>query len=143
MARFGLFSNADIRISPTTTSQPPLMPQQLDPPTPPDALQPGPRIDTGDRVAHYVYVPHWKICHAPTRCHGAEWPARHPRECQIRLGMPDGGNFIVHVEDGHIRLEPIPSAVARAQAIVRRYVPEDVSLVDELTEDRRREAEGE
>ena len=66
-----------------------------------------------------------------------------PANVRSELGMPDGGNFIVHVEDGHIRLEPIQSAVARAQAIVRRYVPEDVSLVDELTEDRRRESEGE
>jgi hypothetical protein len=57
--------------------------------------------------------------------------------------MQDGGNFIVHVQDGQIRLEPIPVAVARAQAIVRRYVPESASLVDDLTEDRRRETEGE
>ena len=66
-----------------------------------------------------------------------------PANVRSELGMPDGGNFIVHVEDGQIRLEPIQAAVTRAQAIVRRYVPEDVSLVDELTEDRRRESEGE
>jgi hypothetical protein len=34
-------------------------------------------------------------------------------------------------------------AVARAQAIVRRYVPKTVSLVDELTKDRQTEAAGE
>jgi len=55
--------------------------------------------------------------------------------------MLDGGNFIVHVQNGQIRLEPIRAAVARAQAIVRRYVPETASLVGELTEDRRRAAE--
>ena len=66
-----------------------------------------------------------------------------PANVRSELGMSDGGNFIVHVEDGNIRLEPIQAAVSRAQAIVRRYVPEDVSLVDELTEDRRRESEGE
>jgi hypothetical protein len=57
--------------------------------------------------------------------------------------MQDGGNFIVHVQNGQIRLEPIHAAVARAQAIVRRYVPETASLVGELTEDRRRAAERE
>jgi hypothetical protein len=35
----------------------------------------------------------------------------------------------------------IRAAVARAEAIVRRYVPETTSLVAELTEDRRRAAE--
>jgi antitoxin PrlF len=66
-----------------------------------------------------------------------------PANVRSELGMQNGGNFIVHVEDGQVRLEPIHAAVARAQAIVRRYVPEGVSLVDELAEDRRREAEGE
>ena len=54
-----------------------------------------------------------------------------------------GGKFIVYVEDGQIRLEPIQAAVARAQAIVRRYVPEGISLVDELSEERRLEADRE
>jgi AbrB family looped-hinge helix DNA binding protein len=66
-----------------------------------------------------------------------------PANVRSELGMQNGGNFIVHVEDGQIRLEPIQAAVARAQAIVRRYVPAGVSLVDELTDDRQREAEGE
>ncbi|PPQ28455.1 AbrB/MazE/SpoVT family DNA-binding domain-containing protein [Rhodopila globiformis] len=66
-----------------------------------------------------------------------------PAAVRSELGMQNGGNFIVHVEDGQIHLEPIQAAVARAQAIVRRYVPEGVSLVDELTDDRQREAEGE
>jgi antitoxin PrlF len=66
-----------------------------------------------------------------------------PASVRSELGMQDGGNFIVHVEDGQICLEPIQAAVARAQAIVRRYVPENVSLVEELTADRRREADAE
>ncbi len=66
-----------------------------------------------------------------------------PANVRSELGMQDGGNFIVHVQNGQIRLEPIHAAVARAQAIVRHYVPETASLVGELTEDRRREAESE
>ncbi len=66
-----------------------------------------------------------------------------PANVRSELGMQDGGNFIVHMQDGQIRLEPIGAAVARAQAIIRRYVPETASLVGELTEDRRRAAERE
>jgi hypothetical protein len=49
----------------------------------------------------------------------------------------------VHVQNGQIRLEPIHAAVARAQVIVRHYVPETASLVGEPTEDRRRESDAE
>lgn len=66
-----------------------------------------------------------------------------PAEVRSSLGMQEGGKFILHIEDGQIRLEPISAAIARAQAIVRQYVPEGVSLVDELTVDRRRESAGE
>src|SRR3954466_3714807 len=40
-----------------------------------------------------------------------------PANVRSELGMQDGGKFIVHVEDGQIRLEPFQAAVARAQAI--------------------------
>ena len=33
-----------------------------------------------------------------------------------------------HVEDGGIRLEPIQAAVARAQSLVRRYVPDGIRI---------------
>jgi AbrB family looped-hinge helix DNA binding protein len=66
-----------------------------------------------------------------------------PAGVRSELGLQNGGTFIVHVQDGQIRLEPIHAAVARAQAIVRRYVPETASLVAELTEDRQREAAAE
>ncbi|UEM02776.1 AbrB/MazE/SpoVT family DNA-binding domain-containing protein [Skermanella rosea] len=66
-----------------------------------------------------------------------------PANVRSELGLQEGGKFIVHVEDGQIRLEPIQAAVARAQAMVRRYVPEGLSLVDELSEERRAAAERE
>jgi AbrB family looped-hinge helix DNA binding protein len=66
-----------------------------------------------------------------------------PASVRAELGLQDGGRFLLHVEDGQIRLEPIAASVARAQAMLRRYVPAGVSLVDELTRDRRREAEDE
>lgn len=66
-----------------------------------------------------------------------------PASIRSELGMQDGGTFIVHVENGEIRLEPIRKAIARAQALVRTHVPNGVSLVDALSEERGRESEGE
>ena len=62
------------------------------------------------------------------------------RRARARLGMERGGVFVLHVEDGAIRLEPLAAAIERVQAEVRRHVPEDVDLAAELSEARRREA---
>jgi bifunctional DNA-binding transcriptional regulator/antitoxin component of YhaV-PrlF toxin-antitoxin module len=59
------------------------------------------------------------------------------------LGLKEGDTLIATAEDDEIRLMSIPTAVRKAQAIVRQYVPAGVSLVDELLEDRRREVERE
>jgi AbrB family looped-hinge helix DNA binding protein len=59
------------------------------------------------------------------------------------LGIREGDTLLASVEDGEIHLLTIPAAVRRAQALVRQYVPDDVSLVDELLAERRREAERE
>jgi AbrB family looped-hinge helix DNA binding protein len=59
------------------------------------------------------------------------------------LGLKEGDTLIVTAEDDEIRLMTIPTAVRKAQAIVRQYVPAGVSLVDELLEDRRREVDRE
>ncbi|UEM20127.1 AbrB/MazE/SpoVT family DNA-binding domain-containing protein [Skermanella mucosa] len=59
-----------------------------------------------------------------------------PADVRSQLGMQEGGNFILHVEGGQVHLVPIRAAVACAQAMVRRYVPEGISLVDELSEGR-------
>lgn len=66
-----------------------------------------------------------------------------PANVRAQLGMPNGGTFVVEVQDGQIRLEPLAATVARAQAIVRRYVPAATSLVGELTDDRRHAADRE
>jgi AbrB family looped-hinge helix DNA binding protein len=66
-----------------------------------------------------------------------------PTVARERLGLKVGDALIASVEDGELRLLTIPAAVREPQAIIRCYVPEGVSLVDELLEDRRREAEAE
>jgi hypothetical protein len=55
--------------------------------------------------------------------------------------MERGGAFVASVEDGAIKLEPLDRVIRRVQANVRRYVPEGSDLADELSDDRRREAE--
>jgi bifunctional DNA-binding transcriptional regulator/antitoxin component of YhaV-PrlF toxin-antitoxin module len=63
-----------------------------------------------------------------------------PEVMRAALGIKDGDPVIVRLEDDGIRIVSLPVAVRRAQAIVRRYVPEGVSLSDELIAERRAEA---
>ena len=66
-------------------------------------------------------------------------PARVRRE----LGLKDGDSVVMETVDGELRVRPYRDALARAQAIVRQYIPEGVSLSEELIADRRAEAERE
>jgi len=66
-------------------------------------------------------------------------PARHRQA----LGLNDGDEVIVSVEDGALRVTTQRHAVKELQELVRRYVPEGVSLADELIRERRAEAERE
>ena len=66
-----------------------------------------------------------------------------PAPMRRELGLATGDTVVVEVTDGELRVRSLPAAIARAQAILRRHVPEGVSLVDELIADRRREAERE
>lgn len=63
-----------------------------------------------------------------------------PEVMRAALGMKDGDPVILRLEEDGIRLVSLPVAIKRAQAIVRRHVPEGVSLVDELIAERRAEA---
>ncbi len=64
-----------------------------------------------------------------------------PPSVRQALGLKPGDTLIVSAEDGDLHFLSIPSAIRKAQAIVRKFVPEGVSLADELIDDRRREAE--
>jgi len=64
-----------------------------------------------------------------------------PAAIQDKLSLKQGDTLFVEAADGEVRLLTVSAAVRKAQAIVRKFVPADVSLVDELLEDRRREAE--
>ena len=66
-------------------------------------------------------------------------PARVRRE----LGLKDGDAVILETMQGELRVRPYRDSIARAQAVVREYIPAGVSLSDELIADRRAEAERE
>jgi AbrB family looped-hinge helix DNA binding protein len=66
-----------------------------------------------------------------------------PATFREALGLSEGDTLIASLVDGELHLLTIEAAVQKAQAIVRQFLPEGVSLVDELLEDRRREVERE
>jgi AbrB family looped-hinge helix DNA binding protein len=63
-----------------------------------------------------------------------------PAAYRDALGLREGDQVILRLEDGEVRLLSPRSAIERAQAIVARYVAADRSLADELIAERRREA---
>lgn len=66
-------------------------------------------------------------------------PARERKQ----LGLKPGEAVVLSVEDGELRIRSIRESVRHAQAIIRQYIPEGRSLVDELIAERREEAERE
>jgi AbrB family looped-hinge helix DNA binding protein len=66
-----------------------------------------------------------------------------PAALREALGLKEGDVLFARLEGGEIKLLTPKAAMLRAQAIVRQFVPEGVSLADELIADRRREAERE
>ncbi len=60
-----------------------------------------------------------------------------PTEYRRRLGLKSGDEIIMRMDDWGLHLYTPAQAVARAQALVRRYVPEGRSLSDELISERR------
>lgn len=60
-----------------------------------------------------------------------------PVEYRRALGVDEGDELIVRLEDGELRLTTRELAVARARALVRRYVPEGADLAGELLAERR------
>ena len=66
-----------------------------------------------------------------------------PASVTEALGLQEGDVLFARVEDDEIRLLTRKAVTRCVQAMVREFVPEGVSLVDELIEDRRREVEAE
>ncbi len=63
-----------------------------------------------------------------------------PAMMRRELGIGAGDTVMVDIDNGELRIRSMSRALERARAIVRRHVPEGVSLTDELAVDRRAEA---
>jgi AbrB family looped-hinge helix DNA binding protein len=59
-----------------------------------------------------------------------------PAAMRTALGLEAGGKLVARLVDGAVVLEPVGAAIARAQAMVARYVPSNARLVDELIAER-------
>jgi AbrB family looped-hinge helix DNA binding protein len=66
-----------------------------------------------------------------------------PAEFRRKLGLKPGDSVVIEIVDGELRVRSLQAAVRRAQALVRRYIPADVKLSEELIRDRRAEAKRE
>lgn len=59
-----------------------------------------------------------------------------PSKYRKALGLKPGDELFLILEDGEIRVISARQAIRRAQALVRRYVPEGRSLSEELIQER-------
>ncbi len=66
-----------------------------------------------------------------------------PAAFRKEMGLKAGDEVLMLLEDGEVTLSTRAQAIRRAQEIVRRHVPEGVSLSDELIAERRAEAKRE
>ena len=63
-----------------------------------------------------------------------------PAEYRRALGIREGDLVTLRIDGGVLQVITVHEGIRRAQAMVRKYVPADVSLVDELLTERRAEA---
>lgn len=63
-----------------------------------------------------------------------------PANVREAMGVGEGTVLYARLENGEFTLSTPDAVVKRVQAALRQYLPEGVSLVDELIADRRREA---
>ncbi len=66
-----------------------------------------------------------------------------PLALRRRLDVVRGGTLVIREEDGRLLLESADAAITRAQDIVRRFAPDAAGVVDELSAERRADAERE
>lgn len=66
-----------------------------------------------------------------------------PASIREAVGLKRGQEVILWAEKGEVRISTAAKRIQRAQELVRKYVPEGVSLSDELIAERRREAASE
>lgn len=63
-----------------------------------------------------------------------------PSNFRRAMGIQEGDDLILRMENGELRLLTVKQSVEQAQQIFRQYVPKNKSLVNELIAERRNEA---
>lgn len=63
-----------------------------------------------------------------------------PADVRRQLSLSEGDTVLIEVVDGEVHLRPMRANIRRIQALMRPYIIEGRSIVDELIADRRREA---
>jgi AbrB family looped-hinge helix DNA binding protein len=66
-----------------------------------------------------------------------------PANLREKLGVKPGDTVWLEEDGDQVRISSVRQAIRWAQDLVRQYVPEGVSLTDELIAERRAEAERE
>jgi AbrB family looped-hinge helix DNA binding protein len=66
-----------------------------------------------------------------------------PSKFRKNLNIKDGTDVIFSIENGEMKITPVNLVLERARSILKKHVNNDVSLVDELIRERRKEAEDE
>jgi antitoxin PrlF len=93
-------------------------------------------------IAPAIHSPALDFQHAGNLTIGQGGRVLIPADIRSSMGVDEGDDLIASLADGELRLMSGATAIARAQAIVRLYVPEgSPSMVDELIAERRRENE--
>ncbi|PSJ19657.1 AbrB family transcriptional regulator, partial [Halomonas sp. ND22Bw] len=60
-----------------------------------------------------------------------------PAAFRRKLGIDTGDTVVIELGEDGLHVRSLSSAVRRAQEIVREFVPDDVSLADDLIAERR------
>ena len=66
-----------------------------------------------------------------------------PADMRRALGVSDGDLVVLRLVDGELRLRPARDVMGIVQERLRRYIPDEVVLSDELIADRREAADRE
>ena len=66
-----------------------------------------------------------------------------PAAVRDALGIAEGDTLVLACEEGSLRVMTMDQALERARALMRKAIPADAKLVDELIAERRAEALGE
>jgi AbrB family looped-hinge helix DNA binding protein len=66
-----------------------------------------------------------------------------PAEFRRQLDLKDGDTVVIEMDRDELHIRSQRAAIRRLQETVARYIPEGVSLVDELIAERRAESAGE